>query len=76
VVSPSPRETLEFKNPNNKTALIKILDGLIAEWHAWQEEVSQIKDHPYDRMTQSEVYLDGEKISPSIAFFRKRPSFS
>jgi hypothetical protein len=53
------RETLAFTNPN-RARVIKELDALIAEWRAWQEEVGQIKDHPYDREMQTVVYADGE----------------
>jgi hypothetical protein len=52
-------ETLAFKNPN-KAWVIKELDALIGEWRAWQTEVAEIKDHPYDRSMQSAVYADGE----------------
>jgi transposase len=51
------RETLAFTDPN-KARVIKELDALIAEWRAWQEEVAQIKDQPYDRQMQNAVYAD------------------
>jgi hypothetical protein len=60
-MSELPRASLAFKNPYNKAAVIKRLDALIAEWRAWQKEVSEIKDHPYDRLTHSDVYADGEE---------------
>ncbi len=53
------RESLALTNPN-KSWVIKELDSLISEWRAWQKTVEAIKDHPYDRQTQSEVSADGE----------------
>lgn len=51
---------LTFKT-RRKRRIIKELDAFINQWRSWGKEVSQIKDHPYDRMTQSRVYLDGEE---------------
>ncbi len=53
------RETLALTNPN-KAWVFKELDTLIIEWRAWQREVEEIKDHPFNQ-TQSNVYADGEE---------------
>ena len=37
------------------------LDKLIQEWKTWQEEVAEIKDHPYNPNTQLDVFKDGEE---------------
>jgi hypothetical protein len=57
------RDRLAFKNPNNKTLVIKQLDALIDEWRAREKEVEAIQDHPYHRLTRSLVYADGEQNS-------------
>jgi hypothetical protein len=44
-----------------KRRVIKELDAFISQWRSWAKEVAQIKDHQYDRMMQSSVYLDGEE---------------
>jgi hypothetical protein len=54
------RETLAFTNPN-KAWVIKELHQLIAEWRSWQKDVEEIKDHPYNHQTHSEIYADGEE---------------
>src|ERR1700719_4096058 len=69
------REPLAFKNPN-RTCVIKKLDALIARWRAWEKEVTEIQDHPYNRMTQSEVYADGEDNIKRHEFFRNKLLFS
>lgn len=51
---------LAIKNPN-KGWVGKELNKLIEEWVAWQKEVEQIEDHPYDPKTQTEVFVDGEE---------------
>jgi hypothetical protein len=53
------RETLAFTNPNNKARVIKKLDALLGEWRSWEKEVAEIRDHPYNRMIQTDVYADG-----------------
>jgi hypothetical protein len=55
------RETLAFTNPNNKARVIKKLDALLGEWRSWEKEVAEIRDHPYNRMIQTDVYADGEE---------------
>ena len=50
---------LAFLNPD-KAWVTKELDLLLAEWKAWQRDVDQIVDHPYDEAEQSEVFADGE----------------
>lgn len=53
-------QPLAFKNP--KTAwVVQELEKIREEWAEWQREVDQIKDHPYNRMTQSEVMADGRE---------------
>src|SRR5690242_16302015 len=44
----------------NKKRILKELDSFIAEWRSWEREISQITDHPYNRMTQDDVFADGE----------------
>jgi hypothetical protein len=63
VVSPTQREPLAFKNPNNKAAIIKRLDALIAEWRAWQKEVEQLGDDPHDPFLPKpgNIGADGEE---------------
>ena len=51
---------LAIINPN-RNWVVKELAKIVEEWTAWQQEVAQIRDHPYDPSTQSEVFLDGEK---------------
>ena len=48
-----------LRTRNKKRILIE-LDSFIAEWRSWEREVSQITDHPYNRMTQTGVFADGE----------------
>ena len=55
---PAQRAALALTNPN-KAWVSKQLDALIAEWRAWQDQVEQIEDQPYDCNTQSAVYADG-----------------
>ena len=52
--------TLALKT-RRKRRIIKELDAFISQWRSWEKDVAQIKDHPYDRMMQSSVYLDGEE---------------
>ena len=54
-------ENLEFLNPN-RPWVMKELDNLYQEWLAWEIEVSQIVDQPYDKNTQLEVFADGENM--------------
>ncbi len=54
-------ENLEFLNPN-KAWVVKELNKLYSEWEAWDQEVSNIVDQPYDKNTQSEVFADGEEM--------------
>ncbi len=54
-------ENLEFLNPN-RPWVVKELDKLYQDWLAWENEVSQIVDQPYDRSRQSEVFADGEEM--------------
>ena len=49
-----------LKTPQKKR-ILKELDAFISQWRSWAKEVAQIKDHQYDRMMQSSVYLDGEE---------------
>ena len=51
---------LAIINPN-KNWVVKELTKIIDEWIAWQKEVDQIQDHPYDPNTQLDVFLDGEE---------------
>jgi hypothetical protein len=53
-------QTIILKTPR-KNRIIKELDAFISHWRFWATEVSQIIDHPYNRMTQTSVYLDGEE---------------
>ena len=53
-------KVLEIIN-SKKAWVVNELDGLISEWESWQLEVAQIKDHPYDTNTQSNVFADGEE---------------
>jgi hypothetical protein len=52
-------QTVVLKTPRKKR-IIKELDAFISQWRFWEKEVVQITDHPYDRMTHSSVYIDGE----------------
>lgn len=52
--------TLALKT-RRKKRIIKELDAFISQWRSWGKDVAQIKDHPYDSMMQSSVYLDGEE---------------
>ncbi len=54
-------ENLEFLNPN-RPWVMKELDKLYHEWLAWEREVSQIIDQPYDKNTQLDVFADGEEM--------------
>lgn len=54
-------EPLEITNPN-RAWVVAELEQLYAEWLAWQREVENIVDQPYDRRTQSEVFADGERM--------------
>jgi hypothetical protein len=54
-------EPLEIINPNRGWAVDE-LDQLYDEWLAWQREVENIVDQPYDRQTQSGVFADGEAM--------------
>ncbi|MGD0185941.1 MAG: hypothetical protein ABSC25_11920 [Roseiarcus sp.] len=56
------RETLAFKN-SNKAWVIKELDALIREWRAWQREVDQLGDDPYNPLDPKpgRVFADGEE---------------
>jgi len=51
---------LEITNPN-KNWVINELNSIISEWEEWQVYVGTIQDHPYDRNTQLDVFLDGEE---------------
>ncbi len=51
---------LTIINPD-KDWVVKELNKLIDEWEAWQKDVVQIQDHPYNRNTQTEVFADGEE---------------
>jgi hypothetical protein len=53
-------EKLEIINPN-KNWVIKELNLVIEEWVEWASEVDQIKAHPYNLNTQSDVFADGEE---------------
>ena len=53
-------QTVVLKTPRKKR-IIKELDAFISQWRSWEKEITQITDHPYDRMTHSSVYIDGEK---------------
>lgn len=52
-------QNLEITNPR-KDWVISEISSLISEWEAWQDEVALIKDHQYNRNTQSSVFADGE----------------
>lgn len=54
-------EPLELLN-QNKAWVLEELNKLYEEWMSWQVEVSEIVDQPYDQITQSEVYADGEDM--------------
>ncbi len=51
---------LSITNPN-KSWVAKELTKLIDEWIAWQKEVDQIREHPYDPNIQLDVFADGEE---------------
>jgi hypothetical protein len=51
---------LEILNPN-KNWVMGELNSIISEWESWQNHVEDIRDHPYDKNTRSEVYADGEE---------------
>ena len=52
------REALAFKNPNRAWVMAEF-QKLSDEWEDWEKCCQTIKDHPYDRNTQSEVFADG-----------------
>ena len=56
------RETLALINPNKKW-VVKELDGLIEEWHAWKKEVGKIPVEPRDHNDPrpDNVLADGEE---------------
>ena|SRR6266571_6820598 len=57
------RETLVFRDPNNKKWVREELDTLIAEWLAWQQEVDKLGDdpqNPYDPKP-GRILADGEE---------------
>jgi len=45
---------------NKVNWIIAELDILIKEWEKWEIEIQNIKDHPYDENTQTDVFADGE----------------
>jgi hypothetical protein len=55
-----PMNKLTVSNPRTDWVASE-LKSLILEWEEWQKEINTIKDHPYDRNTQTEVYADGEE---------------
>jgi hypothetical protein len=52
-------ENIEIINPSRAWVATEF-EKLYAEWVVWQQQVEAIKDQPYDRKTQSEVFADGE----------------
>jgi hypothetical protein len=56
------RLTLAFINPN-KRWVVKELDALIEEWHAWQAEVLEIPVPARDRYNPrpEDIFADGEE---------------
>jgi len=53
-------QKLEIIN-TNKDWVVKELSKLIAEWEVWQISVGKIKDHPYDKNRDTEIFADGEE---------------
>lgn len=53
-------EKLEILN-SNKNWVIDELNSIISEWENWQKFVEEIRDHPYDQNTHTEVFADGEE---------------
>ncbi|BBM64914.1 hypothetical protein BCT47_00335 [Vibrio splendidus] len=53
-------QKLEIINPR-KDWVTSELSSLVNEWEAWQQDITLIQDHPYDRNTHSSVFADGEE---------------
>ena len=64
-------QTLVLKTPKKKR-IIKELDAFLSKWRSWERHVGQITDHPYDRMTQSSVYVDGEENMKQHTILQER----
>ena len=54
-------DKLAFLNPN-RAWVVNEFDKLFEEWLAWEDQVAKIIDQPYDHITQSEVFADGEDM--------------
>jgi len=52
-------ENIAITNPN-RAWVVSEFEKLYAEWLSWRNDVVRLKDQPYDRITQSEVFADGE----------------
>ena len=59
---------LAITNPN-KSWVAKELAKLIDEWIAWQKEVDQIQDYPYDNLMS---LLMGKKICRNMKYYKQR----
>jgi len=53
-------DKLTISNPR-RDWVISELSKLISEWEEWQNIVSNIQDHEYDKNTQLDVFADGEE---------------
>ena len=53
-------DKLTIINPR-KERVVEELKKLIEEWEKWQDEVSEIEDHPYNEQTHTKVFADGEE---------------
>ena len=51
---------LKIRNPRHDWVQSEF-EKLLREWEEWQVTVAKIEDHPYDKNTQSEVFVDGEE---------------
>lgn len=50
---------LAFTSPN-RAWVVTELDKLLDQWLAWESEVAEIAEQPYDKNTQLNVFADGE----------------
>ena len=52
-------ENIAITNPN-RAWVVSEFEKIYAEWLSWHNDVVCLQDQPYDRITQSEVFADGE----------------